>query len=73
MKYFDGEFCCRMVVFPGDIHGATKLSHDEFPNIYINDLLSPQARRAAFLHEMRHLEQGDFYNSKPIEDVEGSA
>ena len=58
---------------PGDIHGAVMLTKDgsDFPNIYINDALSPEARRKAFEHEMDHLENDDFYNDRSIEEVEG--
>lgn len=73
MKFYDGEYACRMVSFPGDVHGATRLSKDgtEFPNIYINDWLAPQARRQAFDHEIAHLENDDFHNEMSIDEVEG--
>ena len=67
----DGEFIVRMIRLPGDIHGAVRLSEDGFANIYINDQLSPKARRKAFDHERRHIEQDDFFNGKDIKDVEG--
>lgn len=71
MKLYDGEFACRMMDFPGDVHGAVRLSADDFPNIYINDWLAPAARRRAFAHEMDHLEDDDFYNDSSIDEVEG--
>ena len=67
----DGDYIVRMVDFPGDIAGATRLSPDGFANIYINDWLSPQARRKAFDHEIRHINNDDFYNDEPIEKIEG--
>lgn len=66
----DGEYTVRMVVLPGDIHGAVRLSDDGFANIYINDLLSPEEKRKAFDHEKRHIENNDFYNDKPINEIE---
>ena len=66
----DGEYAVRMVNLPGDIHGAVRLSDDGFANIYINDALSPQAKRKAFAHEKKHIDNGDFYNGKPIQDIE---
>ena len=68
----DGEFVVRLVNLPGDIGGAVRLSDDGFANIYINDQLSPNARRKAFAHEMRHIENNDFYNDKPIQEIEGA-
>jgi len=72
MKLLEGEYAIRMVNFPGDVHGCVRLTSDgsEFPNIYINDQLSPSARRKAFDHEMNHLENEDFYNDRPIDEVE---
>lgn len=66
----DGEYCVRMVCFPGDIKGAVRLSEDGFANIYINDQLAPEEKKKAFAHEVRHIELDDFYNGKPIEEVE---
>lgn len=68
----DGEFVVRLVNLPGDIGGAVRLSDDGFANIYINDQMSPNARRKAFDHEMRHIENNDFYNDKPIQEIEGA-
>ena len=70
MKLYDDEFICRMVNLPGAVSAATRLSDDGFPNIYINDQLSPMGKLRAFLHEMQHLENDDFYNDKPITEVE---
>lgn len=72
MKLLEGEYAVRMVDFPGDVHGCVRLTNDgsEFPNIYINDWLSPAARRKAFAHEMKHLEHDDFYNQRTIEEAE---
>jgi hypothetical protein len=66
----DGEYIVRMVNLPGSINGAVRLSDDGFANIYINDQLSPMARRRAFDHERRHIENNDFYNDKSIMEVE---
>jgi len=73
MKLYEGEYACRVIGLPGDIYGAVRLSCEDgqdFPNIYINDWLSPQARRRAFLHEMRHLTGDDFYSDRSIQEVE---
>ena len=72
MRLLEGEYAVRMVNFPGDMHGCVRLTSDgsEFPNIYINDQLSPSARRKAFDHEMHHLENEDFYNDRQIDEVE---
>lgn len=66
----DGEYAVRLVKLPGDVRGVVRLSEDGFANIYINDQLSPEARRMTFEHERTHIESDDFYNSKPIQDIE---
>ena len=72
MKLLEGEYTVRVVNFPGDVLGCVKLTRDGtgFPNIYINDQLSPSAKREAFAHEMHHLEHDDFYNQRTIEEAE---
>ena len=66
----DGEYVVRLINLPGDIKGVVRLSDDGFANIYINDQLSPEARRLAFEHETRHIDRDDFYNSEPIQKIE---
>lgn len=59
-----------MVHFPGSIRAAVRLDEEGYPSIYINDQLSPQAKKQAYLHELQHLENDDFYNDLPIEEIE---
>lgn len=63
---------CRVYLmpFPGDIKAAVRLDAEGFPSIYINDALSPQAKRRAFLHEIRHIRRNDHYNDMTIQEVE---
>lgn len=72
MKLYEGEYQCRMILLPGSVHGAVRLTNDgtDYPNIYINDALAPEARLRAFDHEMLHLENDDFYTDKKIQEVE---
>lgn len=66
----DGEYRVYLVSFPGDIKAAVRLDEEGFPSIYINAALSPTARRAAFLHEIRHIRRSDHTNARPIKEVE---
>lgn len=59
-----------MVKLPGDVRGACRLDADGFASIYINDDLSPKAKKAAFRHEMRHLDREDHTNPDSIQEVE---
>jgi hypothetical protein len=67
----DGDYHVYMIPFPGDIQAAVRIDADGYASIYINDLLSPEAKKRAFLHELRHIERDDFYNSLSIRTIEG--
>lgn len=72
MKFCEGDYEVRMVKFPGSINAIVHLSDDGsgFPIVYVNDQLSPEARKRAVNHELQHLERDDFYNDLAIEEVE---
>jgi len=66
----DGDYHVYMIPFPGDIKAAVRIDAEGYASIYINDYLSPEAKKRAFLHEIRHIERDDFYNSLPISTIE---
>ena len=66
----EDEYRVYMIKFPGDINAAVRVDCEGFSSIYINDALSPEAKKRAFLHELRHIENEDFYNDRSIEEVE---
>lgn len=66
----EDEYRVYMVSLPPTIRGAVRMDESGFPSIYINDNLSPQARKAALLHEIRHIERNDHTNTKSIRQVE---
>lgn len=67
------EYRVYMINLPPTVRGAVRLDSDGFPSIYINDSLSPVARKKAFLHEIRHIERNDHTNRKSIGQVESDA
>ena len=66
----DGDYHVYMIPFPGDIKAAVRIDSEGYASIYINEYLSPEAKKKAFLHEIRHIERDDFYNSLPISIIE---
>ena len=66
----EGEYHVYLVKLPGSVRGAVRLDADGFASIYINDDLSPQAKKATLRHEIRHLKRNDHTNEKPIREVE---
>ena len=67
---YDGEYRDYLVPFPGDIKAVARLDEEGFPSIYINENLSEIARKAAFLHEIRHIRRNDHTNARNIREVE---
>ena len=55
---------------PTTIHGALSIDDDGTPCIHLNARLSIDAQRKAFDHEMKHLENNDFDNSRHIRSIE---
>lgn len=64
------EYTVHLMPFPGDIKAAVRVDVDGYPSIYINDYLSPQAKKKALEHELRHISRDDFYNDLSITEVE---
>ena len=39
-------------------------------SVYINERVDDVRKRRAYKHEIEHIENNDFYNEKPIEEIE---
>lgn len=70
MNEDEGDYRVYLVKLPGSIRGAVRLDENGFASIYINDQLSPKAKKAALRHEVRHLKRNDHANTKSIREVE---
>lgn len=66
----DDYYRVYLVPLPATVRGACRVDDEGFASIYINDQLSPQAKKAVFLHEMRHILRGDHFSPAPIRQVE---
>lgn len=66
----DEEYRVYMINLPGSIRGAVRLDEDGFASVYINDQLSPKAKKAALRHEVRHIRQNDHENRRSIMEIE---
>lgn len=58
------------VDLPASIHGLTVKNSDDSYTILINYHLSHEAQRAAYDHEMEHINNHDFDNVYDINDLE---
>ena len=70
------DFCVRFVPFPPDngTDGGMVLpnAEDDGFSIYLDEKLLWNMRKAkkTFDHERKHIEDDDFYNEKPISEIE---
>lgn len=71
MKLIEGEdFFVRVVDLPVQIGGLVTPNDDGTFSVYINARNTADRQRQSFRHEVSHIENNDFYNEKPIEEVE---
>ena len=70
MNEDEGDYRVYLVKLPGSIRGAVRLDENGFASIYINDQLSPKAKKAALRHEVRHLKRNDHTNAQNIREIE---
>lgn len=74
MFYHKGIYACetRLVDLPCSIRAYTIYDAvDDFYNIYINQNLSTSAMHTALLHELKHIENGDFHSrNSSVDDIE---
>jgi hypothetical protein len=53
---------------------AVAATDSDFYHVFINDCLSPELRRRALEHELRHIDEGHLQNDvKPIPQMEREA
>lgn len=65
------DYIVRYVSLPMRVHGMTVQDENGFYNIYINRDQSEDIQRAAYEHELKHLEHNDFSRvNTPLELVE---
>lgn len=63
-----------MANLPHSVLAAVAATDSDFYHVFINDCLSPELRRRALEHELRHIDEGHLQNDvKPIEQMEREA
>ena len=67
----NADYFVHFVPFPVLSTGGMIMPNDDGTfSIYINSRLSRERQIRALRHELRHIINGDFYNEKPIEQIE---
>lgn len=71
MTYLPGRdyFVCYDVL-PRKVRGLVTVNEDCTYTIVINSLLPECQRKKTYDHEVDHIENEDFYNGLPIEEIE---
>ena len=65
------DYFVYIVPFPVWNTGGMVMPNDDGTfSIYINSRLSADRQREALIHELKHIADGDFYNERPIEQIE---
>ena len=68
------EYAVHLINFPPSVLAAVVALADGTFDIFINDALSPQLRKQALEHEIRHIDAGHLYNDVyTIEEMEREA
>lgn len=71
MNLIEGaDYFVRLVDLPLEIAGMVTPNNDGTFSIYLNARTSRKRQKEACDHEIRHIKNDDFYNGKPISEVE---
>lgn len=68
-----GDVFVRQMSMPSTVYGTTVVDADGNYNVYINEQLCDQKKLDTLAHEMRHIEQGHFYDVNSVEQNEREA
>ena len=60
----------RLINLPTTIHGYTVRDRNGDYNIYINARINQEARLETYEHEMKHINNGDFYRKGSVDLIE---
>jgi Zn-dependent peptidase ImmA (M78 family) len=65
------DYTVRLIPFPVyNVGGMVTPNPDGSFSVYINSNLSQERQKQALEHELDHIRNNDFYNGKPIQEVE---
>ena len=72
MRYIpNADFFIRIVQFPVETIGGMVIPNpDGTFSIYLNENWPEPMRRKALAHELEHIQNDDFYNGRPIQEIE---
>ena len=71
MTIENADYFVRILDLPHGVGGMVTPNDDGTFSVYLNARNSHEKQRHTCDHEIRHIERDDFWNGKPIEEVEG--
>lgn len=66
----NADYFVRLVPLPSCVGGVVSPNEDGTFNMYLNANKSKEDLIDDYIHEYEHIDNDDFYNGKPIEEVE---
>ena len=71
MTYLENaDYFVRLVDLPGTVGGFCTPNEDGTFNVFLNSRKDREHHIDSYCHELKHIEDDDFYTDKPIEEVE---
>ena len=71
MTYIEGaDYFVRLIDLPPKVGGVCSPNEDGTFNVYLNSRKDREHHIDSYFHEVDHIEGEDFWNDKPIEEVE---
>lgn len=67
----DADYFVYYEKFPLSIRGLVTTNDDGTFSIFLNSQLPDAWQLMTYCHEVNHIRHDDFYNGRPIEEVEG--
>lgn len=60
----------QMIAMPMKVRGAVTINEDDSYTIFINKNISAEMQRQTFLHELRHIRNGDLFSEESADEIE---
>lgn len=71
MILFGADYFVYYEDLPRTVRGVVTPNDDATFSVYINKKLDEASQRKALAHEVHHIENDDFYNGRPLYEIEG--
>ncbi len=71
MRYLaNADYFVYYEKFPPSVRGLVTPNEDGTFSVFINENLSDFDKLLTYIHEVKHIQNDDFYSGKPVEEIE---